>query len=187
MPNHEEHCQHSLKRYGTRGDDIHHWIDEPSQVLGGAHRTERHDISSLELAIQMFGEKYGDNIVRNIFLDHLYLDSKTKSKEIPPTPPSPNKPNEFDEPSDPIPQDTSHNFQSSDNAVWAFFLLFAIPIIGILGIAIFSLRETLGLWWSQNYMIVIIIIIIVLAVLIVSILALRKKNKIAKAIWDFFY
>lgn len=37
MPNNEEHCQHSLKRYGTRGNDIHTWIDEPSRMYMGFH------------------------------------------------------------------------------------------------------------------------------------------------------
>jgi hypothetical protein len=80
MPNREEHCLHSYERYGIRGDDIHSWIDEPSQILGGSHRNERHDVNSLDTAIRMFGNKYGDDAVRQIFLDHLYLDSKEKQE-----------------------------------------------------------------------------------------------------------
>ena len=34
MPNHETHCQHTLARYGVRGDDIHSYIDEPCKVAG---------------------------------------------------------------------------------------------------------------------------------------------------------
>jgi len=37
MPNHEEHCLHSLKRYGVRGDDVHTWMDEPSFTMGPSH------------------------------------------------------------------------------------------------------------------------------------------------------
>jgi len=83
MPDHEEHCLHSEKRYGVRGDDVHRWIDEPSQVAGGSHRNYRHDLDSLSTAIQMFGE-YGAEMVENIFLDHLLLDSREdrKNKEI---------------------------------------------------------------------------------------------------------
>jgi len=63
MPDHEEHCQHSFRRYGVRGDEIHAWIDEPSQVAGGSHRSYRHDLASLPTAIQLFGKIYGDEVV----------------------------------------------------------------------------------------------------------------------------
>jgi len=76
MPQHEEHCLHSEKRYGVRGDDIHAWMDEPAQVSGGSHRNYRHDLNGLQIAIQMFGKIYGAEMVENIFLDHLKLDSE---------------------------------------------------------------------------------------------------------------
>jgi hypothetical protein len=76
MPQHEEHCEHSFKRYGVRGDDIHTWIDEPSAISGGSHRQFRHDLNSLPLAIQLFSNKYGADMVENIFLDHLKADSE---------------------------------------------------------------------------------------------------------------
>ena len=81
MPNHEEHCLHSEKRYGVRGDDIHAWIDEPSQVSGGSHRNYRHNLSGLQTAIQVFGKIYGAEMVENIFLDHLKADSEEKRKQ----------------------------------------------------------------------------------------------------------
>jgi hypothetical protein len=81
MPEHEEHCLHSEKRYGVRGDDIHSWIDEPSAVAGGFHRSFRHDLSSLPTAIQIFGSKYGADMVENIFLDHLKADSEENRKK----------------------------------------------------------------------------------------------------------
>ena len=80
MPEHEEHCLHSLKRYGVRGDEIHAWIDEPSQIAGGSHRSFRHDLASLPTAIQLFSEKYGADMVENIFLDHLKADSEENRK-----------------------------------------------------------------------------------------------------------
>jgi len=76
MPSHEEHCQHSFKRYGVRGDEIHSWMDEPSSVAGGSHRTYRHDLASLPTAIQQFDKLYGVEMVENIFLDHLKADSE---------------------------------------------------------------------------------------------------------------
>jgi len=75
-PSHEEHCEHSFKRYGVRGDDIHSWMDEPSSVAGGNHRHFRHDINSIPIAIKQFGQKYGADMVENIFLDHLKADSE---------------------------------------------------------------------------------------------------------------
>lgn len=80
MPCLEEHCEHSEKRYGFRGEDIHSWIDEPSQVAGGSHRDYRHDLSSLQTAIQIFGKLYGAEMVENIFLDHLKADSAETRK-----------------------------------------------------------------------------------------------------------
>ncbi len=80
MPQHEEHCLHSEKRYGIRGDEIHTWIDEPSQISGGSHRNYRHDLNSLPTAIQIFGKIYGAEMVENIFLDHLKADSEENRK-----------------------------------------------------------------------------------------------------------
>jgi hypothetical protein len=79
-PNHEEHCQHSLKRYGIRGDDIHAWMDEPSRIAGATHRKFRHGLPNLPTAIQLFGKIYGPEIVENIFLDHLKADSEENRK-----------------------------------------------------------------------------------------------------------
>ena len=81
MPQHEEHCQHSEKRYGVRGDEIHSWIDEPSQISGGSHRNFRHDLNSLPTAIQLFCKTYGAEIVEDIFLDHLKADSEEKRRQ----------------------------------------------------------------------------------------------------------
>lgn len=80
MPEHEEHCLHSEKRYGVRGDEIHAWMDEPSSVVGVSHRQFRHSIEDLPTAIQMFGKQYGAELVENIFLDHLKADSEENRK-----------------------------------------------------------------------------------------------------------
>jgi len=81
MLQHEEHCLHSQKRYGIRGDDVHSWIDEPVAVAGASHRDYRHDLRSLPTAIQLFGQKYGADMVENIFLDHLKADSEENRKK----------------------------------------------------------------------------------------------------------
>lgn len=80
MPEHEEHCLHSEKRYGIRGDEIHSWMDEPSSIAGVGHRQFRHGIEDLPTAIQMFGRIYGEEMVENIFLDHLKADSEENRK-----------------------------------------------------------------------------------------------------------
>jgi hypothetical protein len=84
MPNHEEHCLHSLKRYGVRGDDIHTWIDEPSYLFGSSHRDERHDPKrDMPIVIRMFGQKYGYDVAWHIFLDHVLLDRQESNLKLP--------------------------------------------------------------------------------------------------------
>jgi len=82
MPDHETHCLHSLKRYGVRGDEIHTWIDEPSQFFAGSHRQFRHDFETINEAVKVFGIKYGDEMVRNIVLDHWKLDSEGNQNKM---------------------------------------------------------------------------------------------------------
>ena len=76
MPDHEEHCKHSFKRYGVRGEEIHSWLDEPSKVFGGFHRQLRHNYETINEAVKFFGEKYGSETVRNIVTDHFIADSE---------------------------------------------------------------------------------------------------------------
>ena len=79
MPSKTEHCTHTLDRYGVTGEDIHSWIDEPSR-LGGNHRRFRHDPDQ-EIP-KIFIDKYGEQLARNIILDHIYLDSFENRKEL---------------------------------------------------------------------------------------------------------
>ncbi|HEY4699380.1 MAG TPA: hypothetical protein VIH27_03310 [Nitrososphaerales archaeon] len=79
-PDNKEHSEHSLKRYKIKGEDIHAWMDEPSRIAGQSHRNYRHDLKSLPMAIRIFGEKYGAEVVENIFLDHLKADSEEDRK-----------------------------------------------------------------------------------------------------------
>jgi hypothetical protein len=74
MPNHEEHCEQSLNRYGKNFSELHTWMDEPSFVLGTSHRIYRHDPYRTPLeAKKLFGEN-----ADHACLDHIYLD-KLKS------------------------------------------------------------------------------------------------------------
>jgi hypothetical protein len=79
MPNLEEHCKHTLKRYGFEGREVHKWLDEPSRVYGGIHRGFRHDEKTVILAGKLFGKDYGEGIVgdgkaQTTALDHIRLD-----------------------------------------------------------------------------------------------------------------
>lgn len=76
MPNHEEHCEESLKRYGKTFSELHKWMDEPSVILGPIHRIHRHDphVTPAE-AKGLFGE-YADHAC----LDHIRLDELERRK-----------------------------------------------------------------------------------------------------------
>jgi hypothetical protein len=74
LPSHEEHCQHTFKRYAVRGDDIHHFMDEPSKAFGKGHREYRHDSNTVKLVGRVFGQKYGVELAENIALDHIMAD-----------------------------------------------------------------------------------------------------------------
>lgn len=73
MPNNEEHCRHTLSLYGVRGEDVHRWMDEPSQLYGSSHRWVRHD--KYQEVPESFIEIYGEDLARNIMLDHILADS----------------------------------------------------------------------------------------------------------------
>lgn len=75
MPNVEEHCKSTLKRYGVEGRDIHQWLDEPSRKYAGGHREFRHDTETIRLVGKIFGKNYG-SLAGNIALDHIMLDHK---------------------------------------------------------------------------------------------------------------
>lgn len=70
MPNHEEHCEDSLRRYGKTFSELHTWMDEPSTILGPNHRKYRHDPNTTPLeAKKIFGEN-----ADHVCLDHIRLD-----------------------------------------------------------------------------------------------------------------
>ena len=81
MPNFEEHCQRTLKRYGVEGRDIHSWLDEPSKEYAGSHRQFRHDTETVRLVGELFGKAYGKSVAENIALDHIMADHEEEIKK----------------------------------------------------------------------------------------------------------
>ena len=75
MPNHEEHCRHTKKLYGVRADDVHTWMDAPSAIYGSSHRWTRHDLA---LVPKKFLDKYGEELAKQIMLDHILLDRNSE-------------------------------------------------------------------------------------------------------------
>lgn len=88
MPNHDEHCRQSKDKYGKDFSELHTWMDNPSNILGPAHRKVRHDpwITPAE-AKKLFGE-----MADHACLDHIKLDveesmgmSRQGSRSSPPS------------------------------------------------------------------------------------------------------
>jgi hypothetical protein len=76
LPNHDEHCAQSLKRYGRSFSELHTWMDEPCAILGSNHRKYRHDpfVTPSE-AKALFGD-FADHAC----LDHIRLDELESRK-----------------------------------------------------------------------------------------------------------
>jgi hypothetical protein len=83
MPNIDEHCKRTLKKYGVEGTDIHKWLDEPSRKYAGRHREFRHDTETIRLVGEIFGSKYGRRLAENIALDHIMADHEEEIKKRP--------------------------------------------------------------------------------------------------------
>lgn len=78
MPNHEDHCAESLKRYGKTFSEMHSWMDEPSLLLGSSHRRYRHDPSVTPIEAKII---FGFN-ADNACLDHIRLDALESQRSI---------------------------------------------------------------------------------------------------------
>jgi len=77
MPSYDEHCKQSFERYGITGEEIHEWMDEPCKIYGSAHRKVRHDPNQQLPAFLI--HRYGADLARNIMIDHVLLDTSTKT------------------------------------------------------------------------------------------------------------
>ena len=71
------HEKHTLNIYGITGHNFHVWIDEPVRITGN-HRKYRHDPNQ-EIP-KCFVDEYGENMARNILLDHICFDKKESLK-----------------------------------------------------------------------------------------------------------
>ena len=80
-PDRLAHMEHSLERYGSKGEDIHAFLDEPVKMQGKAHREFRHDTETIRLVGKLFEKEYGRELAENIALDHIMLDHKTRLHE----------------------------------------------------------------------------------------------------------
>jgi hypothetical protein len=78
LPNHEEHCAESLKRYGKTFSEVHTWMDEPSLLLGSSHRKYRHDPDVTPFEAKAIFSEGADNVC----LDHIRLDELESRKSI---------------------------------------------------------------------------------------------------------
>lgn len=193
MPSHEEHCQHSEKRYGVRGDDIHTWMDEPSFIMGSSHRDERHNPRrDLPINIKMFGNDYGEGVARQVFLDHILLDRKESASKQQYPNPEPSQPSPVCSPSTSFTGGTTAGgnlIETIGSIVFGFVVLWALNTA--FGDPIGSwwnngVVKPMGLWWSLNWFFVLGIIILI-PVTIVVIYAFRDKNRIARALWKIIY
>lgn len=81
MPNIDEHCKRTLKKYGVEGRDIHKWLDEPSRKYTSGHREFRHDTETIRFAGEIFGSKYGKALAENIALDHIMADHEEEIRK----------------------------------------------------------------------------------------------------------
>jgi hypothetical protein len=83
MPNNEEHCEDSLRRYGKTFSELHKWMDEPSTILGASHRKYRHDPNATPLeAKKLFGENADHACLDHIRLDELETRRKGNKKTM---------------------------------------------------------------------------------------------------------
>lgn len=78
MSSNRKHSDRSRRRYGYGGEDVHRWMDEPFRLYGSSHRKVRHEPDQ-EIP-KVFLEKYGEELARNLMLDHILYD---KSSEKP--------------------------------------------------------------------------------------------------------
>jgi len=77
MPGVTEHSRITKKRYGVSGENVHRWMDEPQKLFGSNHRTVRHGIEQEIPSI--FVDEYGEELARNIMIDHILLDNDPNS------------------------------------------------------------------------------------------------------------
>jgi len=173
-------------------------MDEPSLIMGRSHRCERHDpIRDLPIVIRLFGNEYGEELAKQIFIDHIYLDTKERTKSKNDPEPAENYLEDYPELSQSSPVYSSYHTFWSDIDVVGIVKTICVIFLGIvvlwalngaLGDPIGSwwinnIVNPIGFWWSQNWVIV-VGVVVALPFLLVTIYAFRNKNKVAKTLWN---
>jgi hypothetical protein len=155
LPNNQEHCEDSLRRYGKTFSELHKWMDEPSAILGSGHRIYRHDplVTPAE-ARRLFGEDADHACLDHIRLDE--LESRQKEEGVTPLP------------------------YKSD---WLERILLAIPSGAFFIIFVYLINlvmgDPIGLWWNQNWFKVIGATVFMIVWVLIT-YAFGNKNKILK-------
>ena len=84
MPSFEEHCLHSLVRFGRDWAPVHKWLDELAgrPPHGMRHRKFRHHLAGIEEVRQKWGSQAAEVAKDHIVAD-LKMDAWDKSQGIP--------------------------------------------------------------------------------------------------------
>lgn len=172
MPDREEHCRHSEQLYGVRGDDIHAWMDQPSYILGPSHREERHNYRrDLPIVLQIFGAKYGDDIARQIFLDHITLDTKERAR---------GRPNQIS---------TERTHIPHGHIDWGYLVLIGFSTLLFVGLIAYAFNagfgNPIGLWWNQNWYKVVGAFVFLVSLGIIFLVGLGRSRKSRGNTWRF--
>jgi hypothetical protein len=122
----------------------------------------------------MFGNEYGEDVARHIFLDHIYLDKQESSRKRKQNVGEPIRPNDGREASGPFPTRISQTPQYNHPLTRRDVYLF----IGLFG-AILTIFSSIGFFpWTltDNILGGIIGILIVMAVIIIYYIDKRKHH-----------
>ncbi|KXA91703.1 hypothetical protein AKJ63_01075 [candidate division MSBL1 archaeon SCGC-AAA259D18] len=81
IPCHEVHCKSCESLYGEPFPEVHRWMDEPVEDLGGSHQVKRHDIEKTpEVVKSLFGEEAAIATRDHILLDKRWGERPQVSK-----------------------------------------------------------------------------------------------------------
>jgi hypothetical protein len=71
MPFFEEHCEESVRLFGSAYEHVHKWLDEFAESYGyvSTHRKKRHHTEGVRKVKELFGEAAGEVAMRHIISD----------------------------------------------------------------------------------------------------------------------
>jgi len=84
MPFYEEHCEESVRLFGSAYEHVHKWLDEyaESYEYTYRHRKKRHHMEGVRKVKELFGETAGEVARRHIISD-LKEEGWTESDPFP--------------------------------------------------------------------------------------------------------